>query len=59
MTLGPQWWRQTHDRAVNQGKLDSFLWIDYFAFPRGQYHDLPPFVIGRPGYDNWLVWHTP
>ncbi len=26
--------------------------------PRGQYPDLPPFVIGRPGYDNWLVWHT-
>ena len=34
-------------------------WIDYFAFSRGLYHkNTPPFVIGRPGWDNWLVWHA-
>jgi hypothetical protein len=55
---GPAWWAETKALALSRGRLDSFLWIDYFAFPRGQYPDLPPFVIGRPGYDNWLVWHT-
>jgi hypothetical protein len=34
-------------------------WIDYFAFSRGLYYkNTPPFVIGRPGWDNWLVWHA-
>ena len=56
--LGGDWWGHTRERALSAGKLDSPLWIDYFAFPTGQYTDLPSFVIGRPGYDNWLVWHT-
>src|SRR6267142_2740828 len=30
-----------------------------FAFSRGLYYkNTPPFVIGRPGWDNWLVWHA-
>jgi hypothetical protein len=34
-------------------------WIDYFLFSRGLYYkNIPPFVIGRPGWDNWLVWHA-
>jgi len=34
-------------------------WIDYFVFSRGLYYkNTPPFVIGRPGWDNWLVWHA-
>jgi hypothetical protein len=32
-------------------------WIDYFAFSRGLYlRNTPPLVIGRPGWDNWLLW---
>jgi hypothetical protein len=34
-------------------------WVDYFLFSRGLYYkNTPPFVIGRPGWDNWLVWHA-
>ena len=55
---GAKWWDETRAHAVAEGRLNSPLWIDYFVFPRGQYEDLPPFVIGRPGYDNWLIWHT-
>jgi len=34
-------------------------WIDYFVFSRGLYYqNTLPFVIGRPGWDNWLVWHA-
>jgi hypothetical protein len=33
-------------------------WIDYFVFSRGLYADqMPAFVIGRPGWDNWLLWY--
>jgi hypothetical protein len=32
-------------------------WIDYFVFSKGLYHKkVPEFVIGRPGWDNWLIW---
>jgi hypothetical protein len=32
-------------------------WIDYFVFSKGLYHHkIPEFVIGRPGWDNWLIW---
>ena len=30
--------------------------LDYCAFPRGTYSSMPPFALGRIGYDNWLVW---
>jgi hypothetical protein len=30
--------------------------LDYCAFRRGTYADMPPFALGRIGYDNWLVW---
>src|ERR1700730_17093319 len=34
-------------------------WVGYFLFSRGLYYkNTPPFVIGRPGWDNWLVWHA-
>jgi len=30
--------------------------IDYFIFKKGMYQKLPEFVIGRWGWDNWLIW---
>jgi hypothetical protein len=34
-------------------------WIDYFAFRKGLYaQQIPPFVVGRPGWDNWLLWYA-
>jgi len=33
-------------------------WIDYFLFRKGLYYkQIPEFVIGRPGWDNWLLWY--
>ena len=30
--------------------------IDYFVFTKGQFNNIPNFVIGRWGWDNWLIW---
>lgn len=57
-TDDPCWGAALRHRARTQGRQSSPLWVDWFAFPRGQYPTLPPFVVGRPGYDHWLVWHT-
>ena len=32
--------------------------IDYFVFPRHLYSDVPNFTIGRPVWDNWMVYHA-
>jgi hypothetical protein len=32
--------------------------IDYFLFSSGMYQDVPPFAIGRPVFDNWLIWRA-
>jgi len=31
---------------------------DCFVFPRYFQHDMPFFVVGRDGWDNWLLYHT-
>jgi hypothetical protein len=52
----PQWSRELVDAATQRNDMASNMFIDYFLFPRGMLTDVPPFVIGRPGYDNWLLW---
>jgi hypothetical protein len=35
----------------------AYPWaLDYFAFPRGLPRQIPPFVVGRPDWDNWMVY---
>jgi hypothetical protein len=44
-------------RAANQQR--DVWWIDYFAFSRGLYYKkIPPLVIGRIYWDNWLIWRA-
>jgi len=54
----PAWAEELVARAQREGKQASNMFIDYFVFPRGLLTEIPPFVIGRPGYDNWLLWRA-
>jgi hypothetical protein len=36
----------------------NFPGMDYFIFPKGMLPDFPPFVVGRRGWDNWLIYHV-
>src|SRR5258707_10425545 len=43
---------------METGRQRPRQWIDYFLFPKGLYYKkVPEFVIGRPGWDNWLLWY--
>jgi len=45
--------------VLRAGRRRPAQWIDYFVFTRGLYKGgIPSFVVGRPGWDNWLVWHA-
>jgi hypothetical protein len=46
--------RLARDRGVRRGATA----IDYFVFPAGLFDPLPQFVVGRAGYDNWLLWRA-
>ncbi len=53
----PDWGERLRSLARERGKLRPPQWIDFFVFPRGLLSgQVPPFAVGRPGYDNWLLW---
>lgn len=55
----PDWRKQARDLALVTGRQRPAQWIDYFVFQRGLYYKkIPEFVIGRPGWDNWLLWYA-
>ncbi|MGH7836755.1 MAG: hypothetical protein ACREQC_02895, partial [Candidatus Binataceae bacterium] len=52
-------WEERLMSVVSQrGKQQTDWYIDYFAFTRGLYQEIPPLVIGRVRWDNWLVWRA-
>lgn len=44
--------------ASQQGEVKGPVWIDYFCFTPGVFGSIPTFAVGRPGYDNWLLWRA-
>jgi hypothetical protein len=50
-------WQEQIARSVSESGVRRGSWyIDYFAFSYGLYREVPPFAVGRAGFDNWLVW---
>ena len=45
-------------RCQVDGKDAAAVCKDYFVFPKGQLTDIPPFVVGRGNWDNWMVHHA-
>lgn len=52
----PDWEEKLHQRAVREGKIYRKGGTDYFVFPRNLELNLPDFVVGRPGYDNSILY---
>ncbi len=45
--------------AAQRGTLSYANAIDYFCFTPGCWLDnLPPFIVGRPGWDNWFIYNA-
>lgn len=51
----PEWQQQLIARARAEGHIEAPDGSDYFVFSRGLFGRLPPFAIGRTGWDNWLM----
>lgn len=56
--FSPDWEENLRNHAKNEGNLFSEFGIDYFLFSRGMIKEFPDFAVGRPGWDNWLIYNT-
>lgn len=50
-------WRLRNLIAV-ESRMHGWAGMDYFVFPKDLELNMPAFVAGRPGYDNWLVYRA-
>ena len=61
LIVGQRWdcdWEDTmtlEDIRRAPKKLHAPTGIDYFIFPKGFWGKIPPFVLGRTCWDNWLL----
>ena len=44
------------NKFKNEGEMHAPSGIDYFVFNKDLWKSIPDFIIGRPGFDNWLIW---
>jgi hypothetical protein len=58
LDLSAGWQERLRKRALETGRLHPPGGSDYFVFPRAGYEDVPPFAIGRAGWDNWMIYHA-
>jgi hypothetical protein len=53
-----EWEEKLRIRAKQFGILAGASSIDFFVFPRGSLGEIPPFAIGRPNWDNWMLYRA-
>jgi hypothetical protein len=45
-------------RALRYGRMRGSAAIDWFLFSSGLFDPVPPFLVGRAGFDNWMIWRA-
>lgn len=51
------WERYLLKLITNNSELHSKSGIDYFIFPKSVEITLPDFAVGRPSWDNWMIYN--
>jgi hypothetical protein len=52
------WEAQLQQYVQAGGSLHAPAGSDYFIFPKGAMGRIPPFSVGRPGWDNWFIYRA-
>ena len=58
LDFGPGWEEALRKRVADEGLLAPEWAVDIFVFPSGAVRRMPPFLVGRPGWDGWMVYHA-
>lgn len=54
----PLWSSKLKKLTLSKGRLHPPQGSDYFIFPKEAVKKLPPFLVGRVGWDNWFLHHA-
>lgn len=58
ISFDADWEARLKDDVHARGVLHGMSGIDYFLFPANLPLNLPPFAVGRPGWDSWLIYYA-
>lgn len=58
MAFEPCWEDRLRQHTLAHGVLAGAASIDFFVFPRGVLGEIPPFAVGRPRWDNWMLFRA-
>lgn len=58
MDFSHDWAAELDDLLAREGKLRAYTAMDYFIFPRHLLQEVPPFAVGRAGWDNWMIFNS-
>lgn len=50
------WEKEMRAELASKGKLQPPFGSDYFIFPKEINWNMPEFAVGRPGWDNWIIY---
>jgi hypothetical protein len=56
LEFGDGWQHQLVEAVRKQNQLHRPAGSDFFLFPKSCYADIPNFIIGRAGWDNWMIY---
>lgn len=50
-------WKQTLRKLIDkEGKLQGLSGTDYWVFPRSVKIEIPSFIVGQRGFENWFIY---
>ena len=52
----PAWQEAVRRRIREESRRHPPAGSDYFVFPRESFLEIPPFALGRAGWDNWMIY---
>ncbi len=58
MDFSAGWDERLRGMIQSEGCLHAPGGSDYFIFPRDAYTGMPKFAVGRPMWDNWMIYHA-
>jgi hypothetical protein len=56
LDFADEWESQLRESVRKQNQLHRPAGSDFFLFPKPCYQDIPDFIIGRAGWDNWMIY---
>ena len=56
LDFSPGYAEKLHKWTMAEGRLHTLKASDYFVFPRELFTEVPDLLVGRAGWDNWMMY---